>query len=399
MDVPLMSRRIAVHDYCGHPFQVQLSRELARRGHEVRHYYCASFSTPHGNLVKQAGDPPSFSVRGIGLARAVDKYSPIARLRQDLAYGSLLTRELEEFHPDVVLSANTPLPAQAVVQRHCRKRSTRFVFWLQDLYAEAARRVLAKKLPMVAGLGAGVLHRVEQRLLRQSDAVVAISQDFVTHIEGSGNNVSVVANWAPLPELPMRPRRNAWSGAHGLDDKFCFVYTGTLGFKHNPQLLLELAQRMAVHPEVRVIVISEGMGASWLRERVGERGLTNLMLLDYQPFEVLPDVLSAGEVLVALLESDAGKFSVPSKVLTYLCAGRPLLLSVPLDNLAARTVEGAGAGLVAGPDDAERFYAQAARLYGDANLRQSLGRQARVYAERTFNIEALGAQFERLLVS
>ena len=34
--------KIIVHDYAGHPFQVQLSRRLASRGHEVLHLYCAS---------------------------------------------------------------------------------------------------------------------------------------------------------------------------------------------------------------------------------------------------------------------------------------------------------------------------------------------------------------------
>jgi len=29
--------RIGIHDFSGHPFQVQLSRELASRGHEVVH--------------------------------------------------------------------------------------------------------------------------------------------------------------------------------------------------------------------------------------------------------------------------------------------------------------------------------------------------------------------------
>ena len=45
--------RILVHDYAGHPFQVQLSRELARRGHEVRHAYASALQTPRGELVKR----------------------------------------------------------------------------------------------------------------------------------------------------------------------------------------------------------------------------------------------------------------------------------------------------------------------------------------------------------
>ena len=46
--------RIAVHDYSGHPFQVQLSRALAERGHEVLHLYSTRFQTPRGPL---AGGP------------------------------------------------------------------------------------------------------------------------------------------------------------------------------------------------------------------------------------------------------------------------------------------------------------------------------------------------------
>jgi hypothetical protein len=36
--------RILISDYSGHPFQVQLSRELARRGHGVTHSYSTGFS-------------------------------------------------------------------------------------------------------------------------------------------------------------------------------------------------------------------------------------------------------------------------------------------------------------------------------------------------------------------
>ena len=56
----------------------------------------------------------------------------------------------------------------------------------------------------------------------------------------------------------------------------------------------------------------------------------SLRCLGFQPFEVLPDVLGSADVLVAILEPDAGVFSVPSKVLSYFCAGRPVLLAVPV---------------------------------------------------------------------
>ena len=56
--------RILVNDYAGHPFQLQLSRELARRGHTILHTYFADAKGPKGNLA-------SPSDAGLGLTIAV----------------------------------------------------------------------------------------------------------------------------------------------------------------------------------------------------------------------------------------------------------------------------------------------------------------------------------------
>ena len=96
-----------------------------------------------------------------------------------------------------------------------------------------------------------------------------------------------------------------------------------------------------------MLVVSEGPGADWLAEHASPDDA--LRLLPYQPYERLPEVLASADVLVAVLEPDAGAFSVPSKVLTYLCAGRPLLGALPADNLAARVVTQSGGGIVVPP--------------------------------------------------
>jgi glycosyltransferase involved in cell wall biosynthesis len=86
-------------------------------------------------------------------------------------------------------------------------------------------------------------------------------------------------------------------------------------------------------------------------------------------------------------------FSVPSKVLSYLCAGRPVLAAVPPGNLAARVVARAGAGITVDPTDKGAFIAGALDLLADP----SPGRAARKYAERTFDIAAIGERFESIL--
>jgi glycosyltransferase involved in cell wall biosynthesis len=102
-------------------------------------------------------------------------------------------------------------------------------------------------------------------------------------------------------------------------------------------------------------------------------------------------------VLLAILEPDAGVFSVPSKVLSYLCAARPLLLAVPQENLAAKIVAQNKAGLVVNPEDTAAFIQAAVLLREDSGLREELGRNGRNYAETHFNIEKITNKFEAVL--
>ncbi len=307
-----------------------------------------------------------------------------------------------ELQPDAVISADAPSGVQATVARRCQRSKARLVSWVQDLYGVAAHKILRKKLPVVGSIIGRHYMRLDRRSARLSDAVVLITDDFRPQMNAWGvapDRISVIPNWAPLDALPQFPKDQDWSRRHGLHDKLCFVYSGTLAMKHNPDLLLQIALAFREREDVRVVVVSEGRGAQWLATKAAEHGLSNLLLLPFQPFDDVPKVLAAADVLVAILEPDAGTFSVPSKVLTYLCSGRPLLLAVPPENLAARTVCQAEAGMVVAPTDIPALIAAARTLADDADLRARLGRNGRVHAENNFAIEPIADQFERLLLN
>jgi len=145
------------------------------------------------------------------------------------------------------------------------------------------------------------------------------------------------------------------------------------------------------------VVISEGPGVEWLRERKVAEGLNNLILLPFQNFKEMPDVLAASDVLMAVLEPEAGIFSVPSKVLTYHCAGKPVLGGIPAENLAARIISQNRTGLCVGPADCRGFVESAVRLRTQRAEAAEMGRAARRYAEQTFDIQTIADRFETTL--
>jgi glycosyltransferase involved in cell wall biosynthesis len=243
--------------------------------------------------------------------------------------------------------------------------------------------------------------RAERRLIRESEAVVCISPDFESVMTRWGverERCSTIENWAPHDEVQPAPQDNPWSQHHGLAGKFVFLYSGTIGMKHNPGMLVALADAFAHRHDVEVVVISEGLGADWIRQRISERPRPNLRVLPLQPFHELGRALSSASVLIALLGEDSGEFSVPSKVLTYHCIGRPMLLAVPAANLAARIVSQNGTGLVVPPDNGKEFIRAAKRLYADDKFRTEAGARAGRYATEKFGIDPISSRFEAILV-
>jgi colanic acid biosynthesis glycosyl transferase WcaI len=388
--------RVVVHDYAGHAFPAQLARALSSRGHDVLHLQLASFVSGKGRVAREPDDPPSLEFARVDLGGEFAKYDVRRRIVHERRIGGELTTRIQAFRPDVVLS-NAPLLVQARVQHAARALGAGFVFWQQDVISAAARRVLGHRSAVLGLAAEQAVAPLERRLLRRSDAIVIIAEDFLPLLRSwnmDERRITVIENWAPLHELPVLSRDNAWAREHGLDGKTVFLYSGTLGFKHDPSLMLELARWASGH-DALVLVVSEGPGADWLEKHATPGDA--LRLLPYQPYARLPEVLASADVLVAVLEPEAGAFSVPSKVLTYLCAARPLLAAIPADNLAARVVERSGGGIVVPPRDSQALVAAAEELLAAPERRAELGRSARAYAEKTFDLDAITDRFEGVL--
>ena len=98
-------------------------------------------------------------------------------------------------------------------------------------------------------------------------------------------------NWAPPGEILPTKKDNAWACEQGLGEKFCFMYSGTLGMKHRPELLQALAQDLEVRGDARLVVIADGAGADWLREKAKIIRQDVLKILPSSPIRGFPRYL------------------------------------------------------------------------------------------------------------
>jgi len=389
--------RVLVHDYSGHPFQVELSGELARRGHDVTHSWCEAHVSGRGNM----GGHDDVRFDSIGRGEVIDKLSFKRRLVQELRYGVQLSRQIRRLRPDVVMFGNVPVPMMAVVTLFLLLTRTPWVSWQQDVQGVAMRSFAGTKLSHAFHLFATVAGWVERWCNRRAHAIVVIAESFldVHRAWGTADKTTVIPNWAPLDELVPTPRDNAWAVEHDVAEVPNLVYSGTLGLKHNPRLLVQLARAVRDRgTPVHLTVVTEGNAVDELADEASKLDVP-ITLLPFQPYERLSEVLGSGDVLLVVLDKSAGAFSVPSKTLSYLCAARPILGLMPDENLAAHLIDAAG-GCVLAPDRTSIPGAAdwVTEVLDDNHMWDKLGRRARELAEREFELSLCAGRFEEILL-
>jgi glycosyltransferase involved in cell wall biosynthesis len=369
----------------------------------VLHLYFAEFPTPKGRLKLASTDPPGLEIEGVSLGARFEKYNFIKRRFQEIAVGRRIVARLRDFKPQAVIGSNLPLDALNKLTKFLRSAEIPFIFWQQDISSIAILTVFGQKYG-IAGKMIGYWYKyLEGRAADESNAIIVIAADFADVLETQfgvrTSKIHVIENWAPLDDIDRREKINDWSLVNNFAFNEVVLYTGTLGLKHDPRKLLAVAEALSERTGARLVITSEGPSAEWLSEQANVKQLRSLNVLPFQPFEQYPNVLGAADVLISTLEEEAGAFSVPSKILSYLCAGRPIVLSAPKENLAAKIIERANAGIVVAPHDTVGFIYSIKNILDHPDLRRIYSINARRYAEETFDIARIGDRFECIIKS
>jgi glycosyltransferase involved in cell wall biosynthesis len=236
---------------------------------------------------------------------------------------------------------------------------------------------------------------ITRHIYRHADAVVAYGEhvrSFVARIRGRSDDV-FVAPQAVEPELFAREvsvgEVNAFRAAHRLGEGPLVLYTGRLVTEKGIEVLAEAWPR--VGPEATLVVVGDGPLAPLLS------ALPRTRLLGPLPRAQLPAAYRAAAM--ALLPSvPTSRFTEPWGLVCNeaMHQGRPVVASAAVGAVAGGLVRHEANGLVVAPGDAAALARAIDRLVRDDDLRQRLGRAARM-AVAGYTYDAMADGFARAL--
>ncbi len=382
----------------------ELAADLTSRGHRVT-VLTGWPNHPGGRLFKgwrarfRQVERDSAGFRVIRCGHTIpDRSSRVSRLTYYLTLGvSAFVNGVAAGRIDAVLCLSTPIFGVWLAWVLSRLKGSRFVYDVFDLHPEGARS---------AGLlSEGLVYRlwraIDTALMQRSDAIATLGPGMKRQIEARGIDpakVTVVPFWIDADRIRPGPRDNPWRRAQGIPpETFVALYAGTIGYISGAAVLAEAAERLRDRPDIVILVVGEGVAKDDLEAEAGRRGLANLRFLPFQPEEVLPDMQAAADVGLVTLLPEAGKSSIPSKVLGYMAAGRPVIASVAEDSDTATMIGEAGCGVVVPPQDGAALADAVRRAADEPVPLREMGRSARRCLLERFGRSACTTAYESLL--
>lgn len=392
------------------PFNRELCDYLAAAGHDVT----AVTTFPYyPQWRKDAGDARRWHrAETMGRVRVHRCWCHVpavattaGRMLHELTFGfASLYRILRLPRAALYVVVSPPLGLGCFAWIASRLKRSRFVFHVQDLQPDAALGLgMLERGPLVRAL-----FGLERLVYAKAALVSGISEGMMAAFQEKGvpsTRRALLPNWlrgapAPAPSAADRAAARARFGV-GEGTRLA-VYAGNLGHKQKLEILVAAAALLggpgpAGSRDTRVVIAGDGAARADLEASLRAHpgiAVTLLPLLSDADYGAL---LLAADYALITQAAGCGHFFFPSKLLSVLAAGLPVVAVADAESELALAVAAGGFGCTVAPDDAPALAAVWQRLAAADALLAAWRERTRWV--RRFAREAILPEFAGLLLA
>lgn len=324
----------------------QIAEGLAKDGHEVAIFsampsYRSTVAVPKEERIE------GVTVRRVRLI-GDGRRTPIVRALNSLWFAARLFATIVRSRPDLVTAATfPPVIAAWSASLAARLVGAKFVYHMQDIHPEVSSIAGGG---LGSGLPARLLRWLDNQTLRRSAAVIVLTDDMRDTILArgvGGLNIHVIDN-PPLESRGTEDRPPV--GMRKAPGVIRLIFAGNLGRFQRLETLIEgVSKQLAARPELELCLLGDGELTEQLKARWGMH--RQVRLLPFLPFPQAQALIEESDVGLVSLRPDMYRVSSPSKLVTYLSLGVPVVALMEPHSHVARAIEQDGLGAVAAGDE------------------------------------------------
>ncbi len=345
------------------PFNTDLCAYLRERGHEVTMLTTFPYYPWWRKPAEAKGKLyESKTLKGVQVHRCWHyvpaKPSTLKRLFHELSFVATSTfKALFLPASDIYIVVSPPLflgMGAFLVTRLLRRRYT---YHVQDLQPDAALGLGMLK----PGLSVRALYALEKWNYRNSALTSGISGGMLEAFARKGippEKIYFFPNWIPDGARPAQSAKGAsFRAAHGIPaDRPLIAYSGNVGMKQGLEVVVDAAA-LAVADGAGAVpwhwaICGEGAAKETLAAAIAEKRVDGVHLYPLQPDDLYQSLLNESDISLIAQQRGTGQFFFPSKLLSILQYGRPVLAVADESSELARAVHEGRFGVVVPPGDA-----------------------------------------------
>jgi colanic acid biosynthesis glycosyl transferase WcaI len=325
--------------------------------------------------------------------------NPVTSLKRILHEASFIVssmlRAFMRKRPDLLLVVSPPLGLAIVAILFKRLCGVPYIFDVEDLQPDSAA-----DLGMLPSWAVNLLYRVERAAYSHARLVTTLTSGMRRRIIDKGVADQKVELLEPrmddsLMNISLKDGFE-FRQKYGIRDELIVTHSGNMGVKQGLDVILDAAALSGSDRSVLFLIVGNGVDCDRIQRRAAELHLRNVRFLPLLPEIDFRGLLAATDLCLVTQQRSVSDIAFPSKVVTYMAAGCPVVASVNANSEVARTIGTSGAGKVVEPEDAKALLAAICELRF-ADLAE-LGRHARKYASlRWSSVRVLG-HMEQCLV-
>jgi len=238
--------------------------------------------------------------------------------------------------PDVIYAPSPPLTSGFISGILAKLYGIKVVYNVQEIYPDILRKS-NYKLPSFIW---NALGWIERKTYEWSDKIVTIDEYFARRLvlRTDSGKVCVIPNFVSISkeEESIIP-----SGLKGeLENKYVLAYFGNLGRVQNWELIIDVMGMLKADKEIVLLLVGGGDRFEFLCNAALEND--NIILLPYQSKSSINGLMELSDLHIIAMDSASDYDGLPSKSLSILAHGKPLLVSTSSDTPLANLTENCG---------------------------------------------------------
>jgi colanic acid biosynthesis glycosyl transferase WcaI len=292
----------------------------------------------------------------------------------------------------IMVSTSPPVLAGWFVALAAKLTGARFIYHCMDIHPEIGRISGEFRNPKVFSL----LSRLDRWTCAQARPVVVLSEDMANTLAARKagpspetlviNNFSLPTESSVPSELPF-----PWPS-----EPFVLLFAGNIGRFQGLDVLIDAMGKLSVRSDIRLVMMGEGTEKDPLAlkaEQIGAR----VSFFGHHSVDVAKLAMGRASFGFVSLVPELYHYAYPSKTMTYLEQGCPVLVAVEPESCLARDIVGNAAGLAVPGGDVDNLVEAISSLADDPDEVNSMRQNAREFAARGFALDVVLARWSFLL--